>query len=132
MDERTQARMEAQANVFKALAHPSRIFVMNELAKGERCVCELTEMIGSDKSTVSKHLSILKQAGIITDEKRSNMVFYSLQAKCVLNFMACVEGMIETKLKKLVAMHAIAVKNKDKQRSTGNAAPRSATGNVSD
>lgn len=105
MDERTQARMDAQTNVFKALAHPSRIFVVTELSKGERCVCELTEMIGADKSTVSKHLSLLKQAGIIADEKRGNMVFYSLQAKCVLNFMSCVEGMLEAKLKKMVAMH---------------------------
>ena len=105
MDERTQARMEAQATVFKALAHPSRIFVVTELAKGERCVCELTEMIGADKSTVSKHLLLLKQAGIIADERRGNMVFYSLTAPCVLNFMSCVEGMIETRLKKMMDLH---------------------------
>lgn len=105
MDERTQAQMEAKANVFKALGHPSRVLVVTELAKGERCACELTEMIGADKSTVSKHLSILKQAGIIADEKRANMVFYTLQAHCVLKFMACVEGMIENKVKKMAALH---------------------------
>ncbi|MFW5857346.1 MAG: ArsR/SmtB family transcription factor, partial [Planctomycetota bacterium] len=97
MDKRTQARVEAQAAIFKALAHPTRIFVVNELARGERCGCELTERIGADKSTVSKHLSLLKQAGIIADEKRGNRVFYSLRAHCVLNFMACVEGMLEAK-----------------------------------
>ncbi len=105
MDERTQAQMEAQATVFKALAHPSRIFVVTELAKDERCLCELTEMIGADKSTVSKHLLLLKQAGIIADERRGNMVFYSLNAPCVLNFMSCVEGMIEARLKKMMAIH---------------------------
>jgi len=105
MDERTQAQMEAQAAVFKALAHPTRIFVVTELARGERCVCELTEMIGADKSTVSKHLLLLKQAGIIADERRGNMVFYSLKAPCVLNFMSCVEGMIEARLKKMMALH---------------------------
>ena len=105
MDERTQAQMEAQAAVFKALAHPSRIFVVNELTKDERCLCELTEMIGADKSTVSKHLMLLKQAGIIADEKRGNKVFYSLKAPCVLNFMSCVEGMIEARLKKMIDLH---------------------------
>ncbi len=104
MNANNQARLEAQADIFKALAHPSRLFIVNELAKGEKCVCVLTEMIGADKSTVSKHLSLLKQAGIIADDKRGNMVFYRLQAPCVLNFLACVEGMIETKIKKLVAL----------------------------
>jgi len=105
MDSKTQARMEAHACIFKALAHPSRVFVVNELARGEKCVCELTEMIGADKSTVSKHLSILKQANIIRDEKRGTMVFYSLQAPCVLKFMGCVENMITANLKELTEIH---------------------------
>lgn len=49
---------------------------MQTLAEGEQCVCELTELIGSDMSTVSKHLSHLKSDGIIQDEKRGNQVFY--------------------------------------------------------
>ena len=104
MDTRTQARMQAQAAVFKALAHPSRIFIVNELASGEQCVCELTDKVGTDTSTVSKHLSLLRQAGIVAAEKRSNMVFYSLQAPCVLNFMTCVQGMLESKLEELAAL----------------------------
>jgi len=104
MDKRTQARMEAQAVMFKALAHPSRLFIVNELARRERCVCELTELIGADKSTVSKHLSLLKQAGIILDEKRGNMVFYALQTPCVLDFVTCVEKMIETRIKQMAAL----------------------------
>ena len=93
--------MEMKANVFKALAHPSRLFVVSELAQGERCVCELTEMIGADKSTVSKHLTILKHAGIITDNKRGNMVFYSLQATCVLQFISCIERMISSRAQEM-------------------------------
>ena len=55
----------------KALAHPSRLFIVDELSRsGERCVCELTEMVGADMSTVSRHLAMLKGAGIIEDEKR--------------------------------------------------------------
>ena len=104
MDERTQARMEAQATVFKALAHPSRIFVVTELAKGERCVCELTEMIGADTSTVSKHLTVLKNVGIVKDEKRGTQVYYQLRCACVLNFITCVEEVIQKNAKEQMAL----------------------------
>jgi ArsR family transcriptional regulator len=105
MDAKLYAQMESKAEIFKALAHPSRVFVVSELAKGERCVCELTEMIGADKSTVSKHLSILKKAGIINDRKEGTMVFYSLQTPCVLNFMGCIENMIADKMKAMMELY---------------------------
>ncbi len=105
MDRKEYARLEAKANVFKALGHPSRVLVVSVLATGEKCFCELTEMIGADKSTVSKHLSVLKQAGIIRDEKRGLMVFYTLQARCVLKFMDCVDSMISENIRELLAIH---------------------------
>lgn len=76
------------------MAHPSRLFILEELEKGERCVCELTGMIGADVSTVSKHLSVLKQAGLVVDDKRGNQVFYHLRVPCVLNFFGCVESVL--------------------------------------
>lgn len=87
--------LDARARVLKALAHPTRLFIAEELAKNELCVCVLTEMIGADVSTVSKHLSVLKQAGIVRDEKRGNQVFYRLRVPCVLNFFSCVEAVLE-------------------------------------
>lgn len=83
--------MEARASVIKALAHPSRLFIVDELSRGERCVCELTEMIGADVSTVSKHLALLKKAGVVLDERRGQQVFYRLRVPCILNFFGCVE-----------------------------------------
>ncbi len=88
--------LAARAKVLKALAHPSRLFIVEELEKAERCVCDLTEMIGADMSTVSKHLSVLKQAGIVCDDKRGNQVFYRLRVPCILNFFACVESVLES------------------------------------
>lgn len=90
MDAKTQARFEAKARVLKALAHPSRLFMVDVLSHGERCVCELTALVGSDMSTVSKHLSVLKTAGILADEKRGMQVYYSLKMPCVLRFFDCV------------------------------------------
>lgn len=95
MDARTQALFEARAEVFKALAHPTRLFIVDQLARnGEKCVCDLTEMIGADMSTVSKHLALLKNAGIVTVDKRGSMVFYQLRVKCILNFFECVENVM--------------------------------------
>ena len=100
MDRKTLAKFEARAKIIKALAHPTRLFIVDELSRsGEKCVCELTEMIGADMSTVSKHLSILKEAGIAEDEKRSSMVFYRLRLRCVLDFLNCVESVIECNVK---------------------------------
>lgn len=95
MDAKTQARYEARAKIIKALAHPARLFIVEELSNhAERCVCELTEMIGSDMSTVSRHLAVLKGAGLVEDEKRGQMVYYRLRVKCILKFFDCIESVM--------------------------------------
>ncbi|MCC6963501.1 MAG: winged helix-turn-helix transcriptional regulator [candidate division Zixibacteria bacterium] len=104
MDKKTQARFEARARIIKAMAHPTRLFVVDRLAQREHCVCELTELVGADTSTVSKHLSILKAAGIVADEKRGAQVFYRLQVPCVLNFFGCVEGVLKSKAREQVQL----------------------------
>jgi DNA-binding transcriptional ArsR family regulator len=86
--------MESRAKVMKALAHPSRLFIVEELSMGERCVCELTEMVGADVSTVSKHLGVLKRAGVVIDDKRGQQVFYRLRVPCILNLFRCVEAVL--------------------------------------
>jgi len=94
MDENTKRRMEARANIIKAMAHPTRLFIIEELSKSEQCVCKLTEMIGADISTVSKHLSVLRTAGIIQDDKRGAQVFYQLKTPCILKYLECVESVL--------------------------------------
>jgi len=69
MKSNLKTKYEARAKIIKAMAHPSRLLIIEELSKRECCVTELTEMIGADTSTVSKHLSVLKNAGLVTDEK---------------------------------------------------------------
>jgi DNA-binding transcriptional ArsR family regulator len=91
IDRKNAARIQARADILKALAHPTRVFIVEELGRGERCVCELRDMIGADMSTVSKHLSLLRAVGLVTDEKRGTQVFYRLECPCILNLFACVE-----------------------------------------
>ena len=95
MDETSRARFEARARVIKALGHASRLAMVEELSRGERCVCELRDLVGADLSTVSKHLSVLRNAGIVEDDKRGVQVFYRLKVPCVLNFFSCVEAVLE-------------------------------------
>ena len=100
MDDGARERYAAWAEIIKAMAHPTRLFVVEELSKGERCVCELTGMIGADTSTVSKHLAILKNAGIVQDEKRGTQVYYNLRCPCVLDFVACVNTVLKSNVER--------------------------------
>lgn len=78
--------------VFKALAHETRTIIVEILAtEGEKCVCDLVGRVGFDQSTVSKHLSVLKAAGIVTSRKEGLNVIYSLRTPCVYQFIECVD-----------------------------------------
>jgi ArsR family transcriptional regulator len=99
MDPRTRALFEARARIIKAMAHPTRLFIVDQLSRGEHCVCEMTEMIGADVSTISKHLAVLKTAGIVQDDKRGTQVFYRLRMPCVMNFFSCVESVMQSTAK---------------------------------
>ncbi|BDV01878.1 hypothetical protein TDMWS_19630 [Thermodesulfomicrobium sp. WS] len=98
---------EAKAAVLKALAHPTRLWMIEQLAAGEKCVCEFAEHIDADFSTVSKHLSVLKQAGIVQDERRGKQVYYRLKTPCVMNFMHCVEAVLSARALEHLSMTSL-------------------------
>lgn len=75
--------------MFKALGHPERLRVVRALADGPRCVCELHEECPSDLSTLSKHLALLKRAGVLTSERRGREIWYSLKLTCAADFLEC-------------------------------------------
>ncbi len=98
MNVNERVRSEARARILKALAHPTRIFIVEKLQSHPYCVCELTDMVGSDTSTVSKHLSLLKAAGIIEDRKEGTTVYYSLACECISHFMDGLETVMKRNL----------------------------------
>lgn len=85
------AHYKLRAGVLKALAHPVRLFIVDCLERREHCVCELTGHVGLDQSTVSKHLGVLRAAGIVDDDKRGRETWYSLRIPCVAGFFGCIE-----------------------------------------
>jgi ArsR family transcriptional regulator len=78
-----------QARVLKALANESRLKIVDRLSRGECSVSELTELVGSDPSTVSKHLAVLRNHGIVEDCREGNVVYYTLLTPCVMRFFTC-------------------------------------------
>lgn len=104
MDKAELIRFETQAQIMKALSHPTRLFIVHELANGEKCVCELTDMVGADTSTISKHLSIMKNAGIVDCQKRGTSIYYFLKMKCVLNFFTCVNEVLKKRVESQMAL----------------------------
>ena len=95
MKKRPIRHYQARARVAKALSHPSRLLILDALAEKETCVCKLTELVGADQSTVSKHLAVLKQAGLIEDRKNGVMIFYQLKVKCLEGFWQCIESELD-------------------------------------
>lgn len=85
---------ERKAQIIKALAHPSRLMIVDALSEGEKCVNDLTEIVGSDMSTVSKHLTLMKSAGLVVDRKQGLQVIYRLRVPCILNFFGCVDAVL--------------------------------------
>lgn len=67
--------------VTKALADPGRVRILLALRQGELCVCQITELFGLATSTISKHLSLLQQAGLVQSRKTERWVYYRLADK---------------------------------------------------
>jgi len=90
---------EARAGVAKALAHPTRLLILDALNEKQMCVCDLTDLVGADQSTVSKHLAVLRNAGLVDDRKDGTMTFYRLKVCCLSGFWECVESVLKENLK---------------------------------
>ena len=96
---RPPTQYEARARIAKALSHPSRLLILDALQQRAMCVCELTELVGADQSTVSKHLAVLRQAGLVEDHKRGVMNVYRLKVSCLEGFWQCIESVLKENLK---------------------------------
>ncbi len=84
-----------QANILKAISNPIRLFIINELKDKELCVNEISKLAGYDTSTISKHLSVLKNAGLISDSKQGLKVYYRLKMPCILDMLTCVNKTVK-------------------------------------
>ena len=89
-----KALYEKKAEVIAAAGHPIRLAVIEFLKDGEQCVCDIARQVDAERSNVSRHLSVLLNAGIVAHHKDGLKMMYSLKTPCILNFMKCVEGVL--------------------------------------
>jgi ArsR family transcriptional regulator len=94
MDRQTRRIYELKAEVLSAAGHPIRLAAMEYLRDGERCVCEIAQHVGAQRSNVSRHLSVLRNAGILAQRKDGLKMMYSLKTPCILTFMECIDGVL--------------------------------------
>jgi ArsR family transcriptional regulator len=92
---RPREQYEARARIAKALAHPTRLLLLDALMEEDLCVSEMTELAGTDQSTVSKHLAILRDAGFLTVEKKRAMSIFSIRCLCLDQFFECIETVLK-------------------------------------
>ena len=90
--------LQAQAKIFKALGHPSRLLIVDALRQGEKCVCDLQVLVGHDMSTVSKHLAVLREAGVVASAKRGTNIYYRLALCCLDTFLKCTEEAVRSRI----------------------------------
>jgi DNA-binding transcriptional ArsR family regulator len=87
--------LEGQASILKALGQPTRLQILDLLKDGERCVCEIFPAISQEQANVSKHLSILKQAGILESRKDGLRILYRIKTPEILNLLTGVSKLLK-------------------------------------
>ena len=99
LDRKKNLRYEKQAEIAKAVAHPVRVAIIDFLKDGEQCVCDIAERVGSERSNVSRHLSVMVRAGVLECRKEGLKVIYKLKTPCILDFFSCVTAVIKQQAK---------------------------------
>jgi len=90
-----------RAGLVKALAHPLRLQILDVLLRDDpKCVCEIGDEAGSSQPTVSKHLAVLREAGVVEARKDGLMVSYQVRIPCVREFFRCIDRVLQEDLKR--------------------------------
>jgi len=98
-DKNKHLRYEKQAEIAKAIGHPLRVAIIDFLKDGEQCVCDIARQVGSERSNISRHLSVMVRAGVLGYRKEGLKVIYKLKTPCILDFFSCVAVVIKQQAK---------------------------------
>ena len=83
-----------RAEILKAMAQPTRLAILEFLRKGEECVCRICPALGGNQPNISKHLSVMKKAGILDSRQEGTMTFYWIKDTRVFEILALADEMI--------------------------------------
>ena len=87
-----------KAAFLKALAHPLRLQILEILCRGESSVGQFSQVLGADQPTVSRHLGILKQGGLVTARQEGALIFYKIQNEDMTQFLNKLTELLRRKL----------------------------------
>jgi len=99
LNQKKQLLFEKQAEIVKAIAHPLRIAIVDFLKDGEQCVCDIAGHIGSERSNVSRHLSVMVGAGVLEYYKKGLKVIYRIKTPCTVDFLSCLVSCLKEQAK---------------------------------
>jgi DNA-binding transcriptional ArsR family regulator len=92
---RDDAAYEKQAQLFQALSHPARLYILDILAQREACVCHLTTVLGQRQPYVSQQLAALRQAGLVADRREANLIYYRLADDQVVDLLGSAKALVQ-------------------------------------
>ena len=95
-----------KAEIFKALAHPTRLNILESLRGGERCVCEIIEEVNIEQSNVSQHLAVLKKLDILSSRKDGLRVIYKVKHNEVFQVLNLLDSLISNQMEENMALWA--------------------------
>jgi len=84
---------DRRTEILKALAHPVRLGLVETLSDRRLCVNDLADLFPVDRTTISKHLSVLKEAGVLEDQREGREIYYHLRVPCLEEFISCLGRM---------------------------------------
>lgn len=88
------------ADFLKALAHPTRLAILETLRDGEKCVCKILPELGLGQSNVSQHLAKMRERGILEFRKEGNGVYYGVRDRRIYDVLEMIKGIIVREMEK--------------------------------
>jgi DNA-binding transcriptional ArsR family regulator len=88
--------LEIEAEIFYALAHPTRLEILELLRDGEACVCHIQAMLNQRQAYISQHLNILRQVGLVISRKDGQRVYYKISDPVLFEVMNQVKGIVQS------------------------------------
>jgi DNA-binding transcriptional ArsR family regulator len=91
--------IEIESDFLRAIAQPTRLRILYFLKDGEKCACEIIPKMKEEQSNISRHLTHMKDMGILESRKEGVSVYYKIKDKRVFTLLSLVDEMIKTEIK---------------------------------
>lgn len=88
----------------KALSSPVRLMIVDELSRGELCICELQPLFKMNKSTLSRHVTALRNVGIVSGRRDGVRLMLKLETPCILKIFECTMGVMQAEAKRHIRL----------------------------